>query len=84
MNRKQAISKGLETFPHPIKSEIVTKFVEEIYDAESGTCENCKHYQCEVCVNDESPLCADFVSNDFGCNKFEPREETQPPISERW
>ena len=43
-------------------------------DFESRTCENCKYQQHEVCVNDESPMRGDFVSVDYGCNKFEPKE----------
>ena len=38
---------------------------------DSRICKNCKWYLDEVCVNDESPLCADFVSETYGCVYFE-------------
>lgn len=41
----------------------------------SRICENCKYYKDEVCCNDKCPLCADFVSEDFGCNKFEKKDK---------
>jgi len=45
--------------------------IDKIYDDfESRTCENCEWERCGVCTNDESLLCADFIVNDFGCNKF--------------
>jgi len=37
---------------------------------EKSICKNCKWYQDEVCVNGDSPLCAEFVSEDFGCVLF--------------
>ena len=52
------------------------KFIDKIYDDfESRTCENCYWYSSEVCTNDESPLCADFVSEDYGCILFERKED---------
>ena len=35
------------------------------------TCINCKWNRDGVCVNDKSPLCADFVSDDYGCVLWE-------------
>lgn len=42
-----------------------------IEDVMNRTCGNCKWCKDKVCCNDESPLCADFVSEDFGCNRWE-------------
>lgn len=35
------------------------------------TCETCKYCLDGVCVNDKSDQCADFVDEDFGCDKWE-------------
>lgn len=44
----------------------------KIYDdLESRNCTNCKWYKNEVCVNDESRLCADFVSDRDICKLWE-------------
>ena len=50
--------------------------VDKIFaDFESRLCKNCKWYQDEVCVNGDSPLCAEFVSEDFGCVLFDEKNE---------
>lgn len=50
----------------------LAKTIESIRDDfQNQTCTSCHYYQDEVCVNDESPLCADFPPKDFGCNKWE-------------
>ena len=51
---------------------IAFQIIDKIYDNfESRTCINCKWNRDGVCVNDESPLCADFVSDDYGCVLWE-------------
>jgi hypothetical protein len=41
----------------------------------SQTCSNCNWYHTEVCCNDSSPLCADFVDENYGCNLWEQVKE---------
>ena len=40
---------------------------EEVF-ADSHRCNTCKHLQDEVCTNDKSPHCADFVTD--GCDRW--------------
>ena len=52
----------------PTDSKQLDNFIDRIYnDFESRTCKNCSWYLCEVCTNDESPLCTEFVSEDYSC-----------------
>lgn len=46
-------------------------------DFENKTCSNCKWYESypSVCCNADSPLCADVVPLDYGCNKHENNEK---------
>ena len=56
------------TNPYEIR---VRNIIDKIYDEfELKICENCSMLRDEVCVNDNSPMCCDFVSNTFGCNEF--------------
>ena len=44
------------------------KIVDKIFNYfENRTCSNCEYCIDEVCANDESPLCTDFISKDYGC-----------------
>lgn len=48
------------------------ELADKLYDDfETRTCENCKYNNDEVCVNDESPMLADFVSSRLWCDCFE-------------
>jgi len=55
-----------------LKSNLtIGQIIDQIYDdLESQICKNCEYYLHEVCCNDSSPLCADFVSETYGCNVF--------------
>ena len=63
-----------------IGSKFTSEFISDIYDDfESRTCENCRYYNSkyEYCDNSNS-VCNHLVvdiDKDFGCNKFERREE---------
>ena len=39
-------------------------------------CKNCEYYEKypSVCCNGDSPLCAEVVDEDFGCNRFSKKE----------
>ena len=53
----------------------IDSFIQEIYeDFDSRICKNCKWYQNEVCVNDESLLCCEFTDEFFGCKLFKDRK----------
>ena len=56
-----------------ISTEIFTKLTRELL--EDRTCSTCNWYHKEVCCEDSSPLCADFVSEDFGCKLWEERKD---------
>lgn len=47
--------------------------IAELEALENRSCSNCKYYHDEVCCNDNSLLCADFVNENFCCNKWEPK-----------
>ena len=66
---------GEDTLASRWRPDILCEQVDLIFDEfENRTCDNCKWLKSEVCCNDESPLCADFVSDDFGCNKFKNKD----------
>ena len=53
------------------KPKAVMTKINKIYDDfENRTCATCGWYMNEVCCDGDCPLCAEFVSKDFGCNKF--------------
>ena len=45
--------------------------VDKIYDDFAAQqCLHCNYFQEDICCNSDSPLCCEFVSEDFGCNQF--------------
>ena len=47
------------------------KFVLDIVDDyTSRLCKNCKWYKEDICCNGDSPLCAEFVNDTYGCVFF--------------
>lgn len=52
---------------------------EMLYDTisryENRTCKTCNWCIDEICVNDKSLLCADFVNDYFCCNKWRAKNE---------
>lgn len=57
-------------------SDSLSRLIDKIYDDfDSRTCGNCEWGIDNVCTNDDTPLCADFVASTFGCNKFERKEK---------
>lgn len=51
--------------------ELINKAIEELEALQNRSCNNCKYNKDEVCCNDNSLLCADFVNENFCCNKWE-------------
>ena len=42
-----------------------------LYDSiEAQQCKHCNYFKEDICCNSDSPLCCEFVSEDFGCNQF--------------
>ena len=66
-------SKAKDIFLTNREYSTIIKVIDKIYDDfELRTCKNCRSYQDnQVCTNDTSPLCCDFVSSDYGCNLWE-------------
>ena len=77
MTREEIFDKIYDlTYQREIVEQEVHELLDEvIVDFEKRTCDNCKWHLGEVCTNDESPLCANFVHKDFGCNKFKRKDE---------
>lgn len=49
---------------------LLMKIKDAIKELENRACKNCNWYAEEVCCNGGSPLCADFVPEDYGCILF--------------
>ena len=67
---------GSEAFNKGVKqaNSRANRLFKNIFDDfESRVCGNCIYYAKEtsVCINAGSPLCADFVDSEYGCNLFE-------------
>lgn len=80
MNKQKArrtLKNGIFTREDGVKCITLRRAIivlDEVYnDFENRICKNCKYYEeySSVCCNGDSPLCADVVDKDFGCNKFE-------------
>ena len=52
---------------------LVDEYIEQLQAPK--TCNGCSWYFKEVCTNDGSPLCCDFVSKDYGCIYYEPKDK---------
>ena len=52
--------------------EFGISIIQEIYDEfENRKCRTCKWWQDEICVNGDSPLCSEFIVDNFCCNLWE-------------
>ena len=58
---------------YSIQDDIEYIIPEEI---KNQICKNCEYYEKypSVCCNGYSPLCAEVVDEDFGCNRFSKKE----------
>ena len=71
--------KELESYPLGFchfKKEILKEAIAELETLQNRSCSNCKYYHDEVCCNDNSLLLADFVNENFCCNKWEVKNES--------
>ncbi|MCT7551947.1 hypothetical protein N5T67_03750 [Aliarcobacter butzleri] len=59
-----------------IPMQNVIEAIAELETLQNRSCSNCKYYHDEVCCNDNSLLCADFVNENFYCNKWEVKNES--------
>jgi len=81
MTREEAISEfngyvELREDGWIIKKKELRNIINEIYnDLESRTCTNCHWYHDEVCCEDSSPLWAEFVDKNYGCNLFKLKDK---------
>ena len=81
MNREEALELDYappEAFNVGTKVELsinVELIINSIFDDfESRLCKNCKWHQEDICVNGDSPLCAEFVDETYGCVLFGRKE----------
>jgi len=52
-------------------TSILTSFYYAIKkQQENASCNNCRYLHEEVCVNDKSPMCADYPDTKLMCNKW--------------
>lgn len=58
-----------------LSKQKIDEAIEELEALENRRCNNCKYCNDDVCCNDNSLLLADFVNENFCCNKWEVKNE---------
>ncbi|MFX4154274.1 hypothetical protein ACOL23_04945 [Aliarcobacter butzleri] len=81
---RRELQNNYEKRPFVIKTELYHKeriedfheAIDELEALQNRSCSDCKYCNDDVCCNDNSLLLADFVNENFCCNKWEVKNES--------